>query len=182
VTWQGPCGDVKLVQKTAYPAEETSTLSLEMGAPAQFSLRFRVPEWAAGATATVNGAAFPVEARPGSWAQIARTWASGDSVQIRIPMTLKMAPVDRQHPRRVAVVRGPVVLVMDDWVFEEIPRLPEPDDLDKWLVADEKPGIFRIADADGRKLQAKFRPFYAVGEVTPYRMYHDLDAPPIPVW
>jgi hypothetical protein len=34
----------------------------------------------------------------------------------------------------------------------------------------------------GRKLDARFRPFYAVGEVTPYRMYHDLDAPPIPLW
>jgi uncharacterized protein len=181
-TWRGPSGNVKIVQKTAYPEEETSNLALEMGGPAQFSIRFRVPEWATGAAASVNGAAFPVEATPGKWAEIERTWASGDQVQIRIPMSLKMAPVDRQHPRRVAVVRGPVVLVMDDWVFEEIPRLPEPSDLDKWLVADEKAGIFRIADSGGKKLQAKFRPFYAVGEVTPYRMYHDLDAPPIPVW
>jgi DUF1680 family protein len=182
VTWKGPSGDVKLVQKTAYPEEETSTLSLAMGKPARFSLSFRVPEWAPGATAAVNGADFQLEARPGTWAEIARTWASGDEVRIRIPMALKMAPVDRQHPRRVAVVRGPVVLVMDDWVFEEIPRLPEPSELDKWLVADAKPGVFKIAEIDGRKLQARFRPFYAVGEVTPYRMYHDLDAPPIPVW
>jgi DUF1680 family protein len=182
VTWKGPGGDVKMVQKTAYPEEETSTLTLEMGAPSRFSLRFRVPEWASGATATVNGAPFPAEARPGTWAEIARIWAQGDSVEIRIPMALKMAPVDRQHPRRVAVVRGPVVLVMDDWVFEEIPQLPEPGGLDTWLVPDEKPGVFRIAATDGRKLQAKFRPFYAVGEVTPYRMYHDLDAAPVPVW
>jgi hypothetical protein len=25
-------------------------------------------------------------------------------------------------------------------------------------------------------------PFYAVGEAAPYRMYHDLDSLPIPVW
>jgi hypothetical protein len=29
---------------------------------------------------------------------------------------------------------------------------------------------------------AKFRPFHAVGEVTPYRIYHELDKLPIPVW
>ena len=181
-TWQGPSGEVKLVQTTAYPEEETSTFRLEMSRPGRFALRFRVPEWAEGVSAKLGGAALPLEAKPGTWAEIVRTWASGDEVEIRIPMALRMEAIDRQHPRRVAVVRGPVVLVMDDWVFEEIPQLPGPAELDKWLVADEKPGIFRIAPANGRKLQAKFRPFYAVGEVTPYRMYHDLDAPPIPVW
>jgi hypothetical protein len=130
----------------------------------------------------VNGVALAIDARPGTWASIERTWNSGDTVEIRIPMALHMEAVDRQHPRRVAVVRGPVVLVMDDWVFEEIPRLPEPDQLGAWLVPDEKSGVFRISQAEGRNLQARFRPFYAVGEVVPYRMYHDLDAAPVPVW
>jgi hypothetical protein len=72
---------------------------------------------------------------------------------------------------------------MDDWVFEEIPQLPAPADLERWLVPDrDQPGVFGIAPHDGRQLQAKFRPFYMFGEVTPYRIYHDLDAPPIPVW
>jgi hypothetical protein len=94
-----------------------------------------------------------------------------------------MVPVDREHPRRVAVVRGPVVLVLDDWVFEDIPRLPEPADVERWLVPDaQQAGTFRIVPPDGKVIQAKFRPFYAVGEVTPYRMYHDLDSLPIPVW
>ncbi len=182
VTWEGPSGPVKAVQSTSYPEEETSTVRLELGQPARFALRFRVPLWAAGASASVNGQAQGIDAKPGTWASVERTWASGDSVEIRIPMRLAMEAVDRQHPRRVAVVRGPVVLVMDDWVFEEIPRLPEPADLGKWLEPDEKPGVFRISKADGRDLQARFRPFYAVGEVTPYRMYHDLDAAPVPVW
>lgn len=32
------------------------------------------------------------------------------------------------------------------------------------------------------RLVARLRPFYAVGEDAPYRMYHDLDSLPIPVW
>jgi hypothetical protein len=94
-------------------------------------------------------------------------------------MTLRMEAVDKQHPRRVAVVRGPVVLVMDDWVFETIPQMPGPENLIREIVADDSHGVFRFANS---KIQAKFRPFYAVGEVTPYRMYFDLDSPPIPVW
>ena len=71
---------------------------------------------------------------------------------------------------------------MDDWVFEDQPRLPEPEGLGRWLRPDSHPGVFAINDLDGKPLQAKFRPFYAVGEVTPYRMYHDLDARPYAVW
>jgi DUF1680 family protein len=129
----------------------------------------------------VNGEA-AADGRPGTWANVNRTWQDGDRVEIRIPLALRMEPVDRQHPRRVAFVRGPVVLVMDDWVFEIIPRLPEPANLEKELVPDNASGVFRLAPPDGHRIQAKFRPFYAVGEVTPYRMYHDLDSLPIPVW
>jgi uncharacterized protein len=183
VTWLGPAGEVKVVQTTAYPEAETSRLRLSLAQPAHFALKFRVPEWAEGASARVNGRDAAIAAQPGTWGELKRTWQPGDEVEVRIPLKLRMVPIDPQHPRRVAVMRGPVVLVMDDWVFEEIPRLPEPADLDHWLVPDEKqPGVFRIAPRDGPALQARFRPFYAIGEVTPYRMYHDLDAAPIPVW
>jgi DUF1680 family protein len=179
-TWQGPAGEVKAVLETTYPESETATLRLEMKQSSQFTLRFRIPSWTRNASVSVNGAA--THGKPGTWAEVTRTWRSGDRVDVRIPLTLRMEPVDRQHPRRVALVRGPVVMVLDDWVFETIPRLPEPTNLDKELLADDSPGVFRLAPRDGSRIQAKFRPFYAVGEVTPYRMYHDLDSLPIPVW
>ncbi len=182
VTWEGPDGAVKLVQTTSYPETETTSVKLELAKPSRFTLGFRVPAWAVGVTAKINGRAAAIVASPGTWAELDRTWNTGDQVELHIPLKLRMVPVDAQHPRRVAVVRGPTVLVMDDWVFEEIPRLPEPKDLAGWLVPDERPGVFRMAPREGKALQARFRPFYAIGEVTPYRMYHDLDAAPIPVW
>jgi len=182
VTWRGPTGEVKLVQATTYPETDTSKLRLTLERPARFALKFRVPEWAENVSARINGRDSAVTAKPGSWAVIDREWSSGDEVDVHIPLKLRMVPIDPQHPRRVAVMRGPVVLVMDDWVFEEIPQLPDPAALDGWLVPDQQPGVYRIAEQNGKKLQAKFRPFYAIGEVTPYRMYHDLDAAPIPVW
>jgi len=181
LTWQAPGGEVKAVLETSYPENETATLWFEMKQSSRFSLRFRIPSWTSTATVKVNGAP-AAEGKPGTWAEVTRTWQSGDVAEIRIPLTLRMEPVDKQHPRRVAIVHGPVVLVMDDWVFETIPRMPEPADLQKVLVPDTAPGVFRFASAGGANIQAKFRPFYAIGEVTPYRMYHDLDRPPIPVW
>jgi uncharacterized protein len=182
VTWQRPEGEVKAVLDTTYPETETATLRLDMKQSAHFALRFRVPAWTRDASVKVNAATLAIDCKPGSWAEITRMWQPADQVEIRIPLSLRMEPVDRQHPRRVAIVRGPVVLVMDDWVFEAIPRLPEPRDVEKWLVADAVPGVFRLAPPDGTRVQAKFRPFYAIGEVTPYRIYHDLDSLPIPVW
>jgi uncharacterized protein len=182
LTWTRPEGDVQVVQETGYPEAETSTLRVRTSAPMSFGLKFRVPEWAQGASVKVNGDAVEMRCSPGTWAEVTRTWQSGDAVEIRIPLALRAEAVDRQHPRRVAIVRGPVVLVMDDWVFETIPQLPDPKNIDKWLVADDRPGVFRLAMPDGSKQDARFRPFYAIGEVVPYRMYHDLDVPPIPVW
>ncbi|SPE42235.1 conserved hypothetical protein [Candidatus Sulfopaludibacter sp. SbA3] len=181
VAWQSPGGEIKAVLETAYPETGTATLRLDMQQPSQFALRFRIPGWTRDASLTVNGAE-AAAGKPGAWAEINRTWRAGDQVEICIPLTLRMERVDKQHPRRVAVVRGPVVLVLDDWVFETIPRLPEPGNLEKELVADNSPGVFRLAPPGGAKIQAKFRPFYSIGEVTPYRMYHDLDSLPIPVW
>ncbi len=182
VRWEGPEGDVILRQETEYPETETSTLTLAMERPSRFKLRFRVPGWAEDYRVSVNGEDVNVEAVAGHWADLERTWKTGDVVEIRIPMKPRMVPVDKEHPRRVAVVRGPVALAMDDWVFEQIPSLPEPEDFDAWLVPDEQPGIYKIAPQPDYTYQARFRPFYMFGDVVPYRIYHDLDMEPIPVW
>jgi hypothetical protein len=130
----------------------------------------------------VNGAAVNVACRPGTWAEVARTWSTGDQVEFRVPLVLRMEAIDRQHPRRVAFVHGPAVLVYDDWAMETIPRFPEAGELHKGLGPGEQAGTFRVLQPDGTKLIARLRPFYAVGEAAPYRMYHDLDSLPIPVW
>ena len=44
-----------LAQQTDYPEAETILLSLDMDQSARFSLKFRIPAWAQGVSATVNG-------------------------------------------------------------------------------------------------------------------------------
>jgi uncharacterized protein len=184
VTWQRAGGDVKVTQQTQYPEAEKSTFTLQMERGAKFPVHFRIPGWAQGASLQVNGVPTQVNCTPGTWATIDREWSSGDHVEITIPLRLRMLAVDAQHPHRVAIVRGPVVLVQDGGVHEPVFRLPYNDeDLNKWLVADEEgPSVFRVVPPDGKHVMAKFRPFYAVGPDYYYRMYFDLDALPVYLW
>ena len=184
VTWSRPQGaKVKVVQNTAYPEDETSTFTLSMSQSSEFALNFRIPAWACEASVAINGAPAAVACSPGNWAAVSRTWNDGDRVEVRIPLRLRFQAIDRWHPERVAVVRGPVVMVQEGNTHEPVYALPHSDDeLNKLLVPDESPGVFRMVPADGTKVQAKFRPFYSLGESYPYRMYFDRDRLPFVLW
>jgi uncharacterized protein len=183
VTWSRVDGEIRLVQETSYPEAETSVLTLGMKQSADFSLKLRVPSWSKDMSVKVNGSGAGVACRPGEWAVLARTWSRGDRVEIRIPMRLSMWPVDPQHANRVAIVRGPVVLALDFNYHDPAFQLPDnEEDLNKWLVPDGSPVVFRVERPDGRSVRLKFRPFYDLAEDFPYLMYFDLKAWPYALW
>jgi hypothetical protein len=91
-----------------------------------------------------------------------------------------MQPVDRHHPTRVAVVRGPAVLVLESDYHESAFRLPESDeDLEKWLVPESTPGVFRVEPPGGGRVRSRLVPFYSVVEDFCYKMYFDTKDLPI---
>jgi DUF1680 family protein len=194
-TWN----DVTLRQETRYPDSDTTTLTLTGGPPRAFSLRFRVPVWTRGVSVKVNGEETRVEAVPGSWAALRRTWSPGDRVEIRIPLTLRMEPVDPHHPHRVAVMRGPAVFVLEGAYHDPAFALPMKDEeLEAWLLPEvgslprgiwstglpeaEFPSCLRVAPPDGRSVRLRMRPFYEVGENYPYFMYFDRETLPWRLW
>jgi hypothetical protein len=70
-------------------------------------------------------------------------------------------------------------MAQDRLAEEPVSGFPETEaTLNQWLVADSAPAVFRVAPPSGANIKAKFRPFYAIGESYPYRMYFDLDKPP----
>jgi DUF1680 family protein len=168
VTWNHEGHDVTVEQETAFPEADTTTLTVRTSAKVAFNLKFRVPRWSRGATVKVNGETQNVSCQPGTWAVIARTWSSGDRVTLQLPLRLSLAPIDKQHPNRVAVMYGPVVLVRD-----QNPILaPKGNDISDWLTA-RGPGLefSGVGQPHGA-----FLPFYKVGAGTPYNMYFDLQA------
>jgi uncharacterized protein len=183
VTWSGPEGDVKVVMETGYPETEDVTLMLAMAQRANFPLKLRVPAWSKNMLVKVNGADAGVACPPGEWAVVNRAWNSGDRVDLRIPLQLRFEAVDEEHPKRVAIVRGPVVLALDFNYHDPNFELPDNDaDLNRWLVPDDSSVVFRVQRPDGQPIRLKFRPFCEFAEDFPYRMYFDLDQRPYRLW
>ncbi len=101
---------ITLRQQTRYPEEETTRFELTCAQPARMTLRLRHPGWAQrGCEARVNGKPFAHDTKPGSYLAIDREWKSGDRVELRLPMSLRLEAMP-DDPNRVAICYGPCVL------------------------------------------------------------------------
>jgi DUF1680 family protein len=96
---------VRIVETTDYPFDETVALALEMKSDVAFPLKLRVPAWAAGASATVNGK--PAGSASQGWISIDRTWKNGDRVKLTLPMRIEIKTWPKSG-NAVSVYRGPL--------------------------------------------------------------------------
>jgi DUF1680 family protein len=100
---------VQLVQETRFPDEAGTTLRIRTAKPVRFALRVRVPYWAEGGSAALNGRVLDGFASPGGYFVLDRTWRNNDSVAIKLPMRLHLHPMP-DDPTLAAVMYGPMVL------------------------------------------------------------------------
>jgi uncharacterized protein len=100
---------VRLEQTTRFPEEQGTTVVVRTGKPARFALRLRVPGWAAGGGARLNGRALEGFTAPGGYFVLDRTWRDGDRVELSLPMALHMEPMP-DDPTLQAAMYGPLVL------------------------------------------------------------------------
>jgi DUF1680 family protein len=105
LTWSAK--GITLRQETSFP--EAGSTRLTITGSGSFTLRVRIPGWTSGPQLRVNGAAAGGTLTPGSYATITRTWASGDVVDLSVPM-----PVTRESTPDSATTQavkvGPIVL------------------------------------------------------------------------
>ena len=126
----------------------------------------------------VNGHPVDVKTTPGTWASIEREWQAGDIVIVRLGAGLRILPVDRWHPNRVAVAHGPVVLAqLADWTAPL--SLPTP-----WQMVDpddafrREEGLRYVPVGKGTaRRPGEYVPLSNIPELFPYRLYADIDAP-----
>jgi uncharacterized protein len=168
VRWNHTGAEVAVEQETAFPESDSTTLTVRSVRPATFGIRVRVPAWTKGMSMDVNGSSVSAasHAVAGGWAGITRRWSPGDRMTVRFPMSLALAPVDAQHPRRVAVTYGPLVLVRTETPTPG----PPAGDLARWIER-RGSGLEFTGPAPER---GTFVPFYKIGAGTPYQMYFDL--------
>jgi DUF1680 family protein len=109
-------GQVRLTETSDYPWDGDIRIAVDPAAPLRFALKLRVPGWAAGAGAAVNGQ--PVAAAPvAGYLTIDRDWTAGDVVDLTLPMApvrIFAHPAVAADTGRVALARGPLVYCLEE--------------------------------------------------------------------
>ena len=101
---------VRLRQETEFPETDRTTLIWTCDQPTRLQLRVRVPGWAVGGIrAAINGQAADAAPAGDGYATIDRVWRTGDRIEVRLPMALRVEPTP-DVPSRVAICYGPVAL------------------------------------------------------------------------
>jgi DUF1680 family protein len=98
-----------LTQETSFPDRGTVKLRVRAARPVHATLRVRVPGWADGASATLNGQPLGAAASASSYLVVTREWHDGDVLGLDLPMRLRAEPL-LGDPGHVALLVGPIVL------------------------------------------------------------------------
>jgi len=108
-------GKVTLTETSNYPWSGDITLAIDPEGTRDFTLSLRIPAWAKGASATVNGKPVPMTVERG-YLKITRGWSRDDTVALTLPMAperIYAHPDVRQDVGRVALRRGPLVYCVE---------------------------------------------------------------------
>ena len=103
--------EVKLTQETRYPFEEGVEISIATPKDVTFPLYLRLPAWCDAPEAEVNGRSVG-HIREGNFLKIERTWNDGDSVTLRLPMTISKR-YWAVNQNSVSVDYGPLTLSLE---------------------------------------------------------------------
>ncbi len=117
---------VTLSQTTDYPWGGVVDMRLDLEKEASFVVALRLPGWCRAPKLAVNGESVDVDfVNRKGYATITRTWRSGDTIRLDLPM-----PVERVHARlevredvgTVALQRGPMIYCLEE--VDNGPNLP----------------------------------------------------------
>ncbi|MCX6346176.1 MAG: glycoside hydrolase family 127 protein [Armatimonadetes bacterium] len=101
---------MKARMETEFPEKDTISIAFTAKKPVDMAVKIRVPYWATnGVTVKINGKPEKVEAKPVSYLTLQRKWKTGDKIELKIPMSLHLAPMP-DDANLAAVMYGPIVL------------------------------------------------------------------------
>lgn len=172
-------------QETRFPEEGATKLLFSCKKPVPFKLKIRRPWWATKKFQIfVNGEKQTFVSTPGSYAQIERTWTNGDSVEVVMPMTLRIEGF-KDNPKRASVMYGPLVMAgvteqgnpfsvikaKDDSFLKTLKPIEG-----KPLLFEGPASIFRISPLQISYKPVVFRPLYSNFD-QPYAIFWDIVTP-----
>ncbi|MES2003491.1 MAG: beta-L-arabinofuranosidase domain-containing protein [Bacteroidota bacterium] len=103
---------VTVEQTTNFPNEDNTRLTVK--GSGKFDINVRVPGWATkGFFVKINGKEQKLQAKPGSYLKISRTWKDGDNIELQMPFQFHLDPVmDQQNI--ASLFYGPILLAAQE--------------------------------------------------------------------
>ena len=106
-----PGGEARISVETDYPWDGLIRVRVDETPEGEWTLSLRVPGWAEGGSLRVAGAEQAVTA--GSYVAVRRAWQAGDTVELSLPMTVRIVEAD-EH---IDAIRGCVALERGSLVY-----------------------------------------------------------------
>ncbi len=100
---------VTVTQETEFPNTDTTTIKLSMKTAQKLSVKIRMPYWAKGVGLSINGKPEKFAARRQSYLTLTRQWKDGDTIKVRLPMSLHLYTA-RDDKNLGVIMYGPLVL------------------------------------------------------------------------
>lgn len=108
--------DINLIQNTDYPWEGRIEILVNLPESKTFSVMLRIPGWASEADLRVNGRSVSTDTQPGEYAVINRKWSAGDTIELDVPMRVRLIqanPLVEEVRNQVAIMRGPLAYCLE---------------------------------------------------------------------
>jgi len=109
-------GRVVIREETEYPWSGTLKFIVDDAtAGKEFGIAVRIPDWAKGATVSVNGGA-QQRATSGDYFRISRPWKKNDTLTVQLPLDVQPVfgnPRMYETVGKVAIQRGPIIYCME---------------------------------------------------------------------
>lgn len=179
-TLDWPDKGLRIQQSTRFPDEAATTLTIQARQPITMEIGIRIPSWCAKAFhVAINGKSESIDAKPGSYAILTRTWKSGDRIECGMPMSFSKYPMPNKDTQ-MAFLYGPVVMVGEGarpWLSELVGSSEDPNNwvnqLDTWFTP-AKEGKLHFTARDGAGRTIHFKPYYQVGGGEFFTGYWDI--------
>lgn len=127
---------VTIVETTDYPFDETVRFKVDAPKPVAFPLSLRIPAWCDGAKVSVNGKKLALAPKGGQFVRIDRTWRTGDSVELTLPMSVETQTWPAR-PGTLSVSRGPLAYSLR--IEEEYSKVPRTNGWDAYEILPKSP-------------------------------------------
>jgi DUF1680 family protein len=106
----------KLTQTTDYPWDGRVRITIDAAPREERSISLRIPGWSRDASVHMNGKGIDAPSAPGSFHEIRRTWSAGDTIDLDLPMPVRVLeahPLVEEARNQVSVTRGPIVYCVE---------------------------------------------------------------------